>query len=120
MILVDSSVWIDHLRYGNADLSAALSSGEILTHEFIIGELACGDLRNRAELMADFKALPTAVVARHDEVLAMVELRRLSGKGLGWIDAHLIASCLILGAKLWTADKALQRAARALGLSYPS
>ncbi|HUO84464.1 MAG TPA: PIN domain-containing protein [Thermoanaerobaculia bacterium] len=108
MILVDTSVWIDHLRRGNVALVAALEREEVLTHPFVIGELACGDLKNRKELLDLLAALPSAVVATDEETLHLIEQRRLMGKGIGYIDAHLIASVkLTPDARLWTLDKKL-------------
>lgn len=108
MILADTSVWIDHFRRGNAALAAALERDEILTHPFVIGELACGTLRNRGEILRLLAALPSAVVATDGETLLFIERHRLPGKGIGYIDANLLASvALTLGARLWTLDKGL-------------
>lgn len=110
MILVDTSVWIDHFRRGNAELADALEREDVLTHPFVIGELACGDLKKRREILDLLAALPAAVVASDDETLHLIEERRLMGRGIGTIDAHLLASvALTEGARLWTLDKALLR-----------
>ena len=116
MILVDTSVWVDHLRHGNAALAARLDTGEVLTHPFVIGELACGGARRRREILASLATLPQAPVASHDEVLAFVDAQKLSGSGIGWIDAHLLASTRLSGVNLWTLDRSLAAAAHRLGI----
>ncbi|MEO7521879.1 MAG: type II toxin-antitoxin system VapC family toxin, partial [Gemmatimonas sp.] len=117
MILVDSSLWVDHLRSRSARLAAALEWGEVAMHPFVIGELACGHLRNRQELLDHWSRLPAAPVATDSEVLVFIENHRLIGHGLGYIDMGLLAS-VALGAdlKLWTRDTSLARAAERLGL----
>jgi len=117
--LVDTSVWIDHLRQGNDRLSDLLHRDEVLVHPFVVGELALGSMRNRAEIMGLLRSLPHLAVADHDEVLALVGSRRLAGTGIGWVDAHLLASAIIASAGLFTADRPLQRACRALGIGMP-
>lgn len=117
MILVDTAVWIDHLRRGNPRLQGLLLDGEVLAHAFVAGELACGGLGNRAELLGLLADLPQAPAAAHEEVLRVVEQRRLWGRGLGWVDAHLLASALLAPCALWTLDARLARAASALGLA---
>ena len=114
MILVDTSIWIDHLSRGNRDLSQLLHDGMVFCHPFVIGELACGNMRNRAEVLSLLAALPAAVVADHREALRLVSDRRLHGKGIGWIDIHLLASALLSECLLWTNDKALRSAVRLL------
>ena len=111
MILVDTSVWVEHLRTGNPRLQSLLHDGEVLCHPFVIGELACGGLRNREEILNLLAHLPQARVAEHDEVLNLVETERLYGRGLGWVDAHLIASARITGCGLLTLDRPLRRVA---------
>lgn len=114
MILVDTSVWIDHFRRGNAALAEALEREDVLTHPFVIGELACGELKNRREVLDLLAALPSAVVAGDEETLLFIERRRLMGKGLGYIDVHLLASTTLTDqALLWTLDKRLATLARA-------
>jgi hypothetical protein len=113
-ILVDTSVWVDHLRNGNDQLAGLLKDGSVLHHRFVVGELACGNLRNRAEILALLEALPETPGAEHLEVLQLVALRQLSGRGLGWVDAHLLASAILTGCTLWTFDQALGAAAVAL------
>ena len=119
MILVDTSVWVDHLRRGNAQLSSRLESAEVLCHPFIIGELACGSLSRRKEILSLLPKLPECTVAAHDEVLAFVETNRLVASGIGWIDAHLLASAALSRTQLWTLDRRLAEIARSLGLQVP-
>jgi predicted nucleic acid-binding protein len=107
VILVDTSIWINHLRSGNRRLRLFLEQGEVLCHPLIIGELACGSIRNRTEVFSLLRELPQAVVAEHSEVLRFLEQRRLNGKGVGWIDLHLLASAHLSNTLLWTADKSL-------------
>ena len=114
MILADTSVWVEHLRRGSPRLSALLEEGRILCHPFIVGELACGNLRNRTEILSLLEALPCAAAAAHDETLQFVLLHELHGKGLGWIDVQLLASSRLTGCTLWTKDKRLAAAARRL------
>ena len=115
MILVDTSVWIDHLRFGNAALVEILEEERVLLHPFVIGEIACGNLRNHARVLANLEALPVATLADHEEVVKLVEGHKLWGKGIGWIDAHLLASALVSGCRLWTLDRPLDRAAAIVG-----
>ncbi len=114
MILVDTSVWVNHLRKGNMRLGELLNNGEVVCHPFIIGELACGNLRNREEILGLLAALPGADVAGHDEVLHLISEHKLHGTGLGWVDAHLLTSALLTGCRVWTNDKSLDSAAEAL------
>ena len=93
-----------------------LDEGRVCCHEFVVGELACGTLRNRDELLALLKALPEVRMAKHDEVLTFVVKRQLSGRGLGWVDMHLLASALLANCKIWSLDKALAAAATQLKL----
>jgi len=118
MILVDTSIWIDHLRRGNDDLIALLKKVEVATHPFVIGELSCGKLKNRRAILALLDELPKVTIAEHEEVLGLVESRRLVGKGIGWMDAHLLASSLLSGTPIWTADKKLRSLGAILGVLY--
>lgn len=119
MILVDTSVWVDHLRTGDADLAALLDSNLVLTHPFVLGELACGNLRQRNVILNLLKALPQAKVATDEEVLFFIERHTLMGRGIGYIDAHLLAaSSLSAPVSLWTRDKRLRSMAGSLGLAY--
>jgi predicted nucleic acid-binding protein len=115
-LLVDTSVWINHLRQRDARLAQLLEDGLVWTHPFVIGELACGNLARRDELLELFSALPAVPVADHAEVLAFVESRQLMGTGLGWIDVHLLASAVLAAVPLWTADKNLSAVARGIGV----
>ena len=117
MTLVDTSVWVDHLRSGNRALEALLERDEVLTHPFVIGELACGRMRNRSEILGLLAALPGAVVADHAEVLAFVETHRLFGRGIGWVDVHLLASAMLSHARVLTMDRPLLRAAAMAGVT---
>jgi predicted nucleic acid-binding protein len=117
MILVDTSVWIDHLRVGNPKLKGLLLENMVLTHPFIVGELACGSLKNRQTIMSLLRTLPEAVSADHDEVLILLEDEHLYGCGIGWIDAHLLASARLSHAGIWTLDRCLARIASGLGIS---
>ena len=114
MILVDSSVWVDHLRKRDRKLASLLNERVVLCHPFVIGELACGKLKNRDEILSLLNALPMSTVAGHEEVVYLVSDRKLFGKGLGWIDIHLLASALLSKSTLWTRDKVLAASARAL------
>ena len=117
MILVDTSVWVDHLWRGEPDLSRRLEAGEVLTHPLVVGELAMGNLRQRETVLGALQALPRAVVASDDEVLAYVERKALHGQGIGYVDAHLLASArLSPDTRLWTRDRRLAELAGLLGL----
>ena len=118
MVLVDTSVWVSHLREGNSDLADLLNVGEVVCHRFVVGEIACGNLRNRAEIMSLLQALPMCIVAEHEEVLEFIDNGGLMGKGLGYIDVHLLASAVLTDTPLWTLDKQLKQAANALNISH--
>lgn len=119
MILVDTSVWIDHLRHGDAALAASLEAGQVAIHPFVVGELACGNLRDRAEVLGLLQSLPTLVVASDKEVLFSIEAHALAGLGIGYVDVHLLTSAKLSGATLWTRDKRLLTVAAGLGLAQP-
>ena len=119
MILVDTSVWIDHLRWPNARLSAALEGGQVVMHSFVVGELACGNLRNRRELLSLWRKLPFVPQATDDEALGYIDRHQLMGLGLGYIDVHLLASTALAGtARLWTKDRQLAAVAAKLALAH--
>jgi predicted nucleic acid-binding protein len=118
-VLVDTSVWIDHFRRPNADLELLLEEGRVWTHPFVIGELACGSLARRAEVLRLIETLPSAAVATHDEAMTLVERHRLEGTGLGWIDVHLLASARLTRQSLWSTDRRLRTTAVRLGLVDP-
>lgn len=118
MILVDTSVWIEHLRHGEPRLARALEDDDVLTHAYVIGELACGNLASREPILDLLHNLPQAREATHVEVLTMIERRRLFAKGIGYIDAHLLASAMLTPpSTLWTLDKRLGRVATELALA---
>jgi predicted nucleic acid-binding protein len=119
VILVDTSLWIDHLRSGNDVLADLLDNSAVLAHPWVTGELALGNLTHRAEILALLRALPQATLAEHDEVLLLIEQQALSGAGIGYVDAQLLAaSRLTPDTKLWTTDKRLANIAARLGLEY--
>ena len=118
MILVDTSVWVDHLRAGDAALGERLNHSQVLIHPFVLGEIACGNLRSRDEVLRLLKALPQAIVASHEEVLFFIERNALMGRGIGYVDAHLLAAAALGGStQLWTRDKRLRSVAAALNLA---
>jgi predicted nucleic acid-binding protein len=119
LILVDTSVWIDHLRTSFALLAAALEAEDVLVHPFIIGELACGEIKRRHEVLNLLATLPSSLVATDDEVLQFIENHHLMGKGIGYIDAHLLASATLTeAATLWTRDKRLAAIAVQLQIGF--
>jgi len=120
MVLVDTSIWISFFQTGNPRLKELLDEGHVLSHPFIIGELACGNLENRKEILALLKALPAAVEARHEEALHLIEFHRLMGQGLGYVDVHLLAAALLMSVSLWTSDKSLKDAAARLQVDFKS
>jgi len=120
LVLVDTSVWVEHLRNGTDGLAALLDEGHVVCHSFIIGELACGNLKNREEILKFLKALDSAALAEHEEVTRFIEIHSLMGKGLGYIDMHLLASAHLSKIPLWTLDKRLDEASARLGLRYES
>jgi len=117
MTLVDTSVWIEQFRRGSERLQSLLCDEQVFCHLFFIGELACGTLRNRQEILRLLSALPKARVADHEEVVHLVEERHLYGRGLGWVDTHLLASALLTRCTLWTLDKPLKQVAAAFKIS---
>ena len=120
MILVDTSVWIDHLHRVNPSLVASLERGDVLVHPLVIEELATGSLRHRAEVLAAMEDLNEGVTLSHDELLAFVDVRALWGKGLSLVDAQLLGAALLSrGAMtIWTRDKTLKVAAEAMQIAY--
>lgn len=119
MILADTSVWTAHLRHGEPRLSAALETERVLMHPFVIGELACGNLRQRDVLLELLRRLPVAPMGSDAEAHALVGARRLVGRGIGWIDVHLLAStALTPAARLWTYDRRLAAVAAELHVAF--
>jgi predicted nucleic acid-binding protein len=117
MVLADTSVWVRHFRQGEPALAHHLSEGLVLMHPFVSGELACGNLKGRAAILSHLRALPQVKVASNAEVLQLIEDRRLWGRGLGWVDVHLLASALLSHCAFWTLDRKLREAATELGLN---
>jgi predicted nucleic acid-binding protein len=119
MVLVDTSVWVDHLRSPNATLVGELDAGRVLAHPLVIGELACGRLKNRKEILGLLGRLPTLPVATHEEAMAFLERRSLMGRGIGFVDVHLLAStALAMPARLWTRDRRLALVASDLRCAF--
>lgn len=118
MILVDTSVWIDHLRNGNRKLNELLMANEVCSHEFIYGELLCGDIKNSSEFFENLLQLLFLQTAQHSEVIYFLKMHQLSARGIGWIDVHLIASSYLYDAKIFTLDKKLHVIANELNILY--
>src|SRR3989304_3904897 len=118
MVLVDTSVWVSYLRDGNAELASLLNDGRVLSHPLIVGELAGGNLKDRSVILSFLKLLPMSIEADHDEVLSFIENNRLMGKGMGYVDVHLITSAVLTGVPVWTLDKKLAQAADSLHIRY--
>jgi predicted nucleic acid-binding protein len=115
LILVDTSVWVDHLRKGDAGLIELLDTGQVITHPLIIGEIAMGSLRTRTVVLDSLQRLPRAMLASDEEVLEFVERHKLHGRGVGYVDAHLLASTQISQIAVWTRDKRLAAVAKTFG-----
>lgn len=119
MVLVDTSVWVDHLQRGNPELAALLNRGRVLVHPFVIGELALGSLQQRTRILDALQNLPTVTQATDTEVQGFISAHTLYGIGIGYVDAHLLAATrLTPAAQLWTLDKRLQAAADGLGMAF--
>ena len=120
MILVDTSVCVDHLRRANLELVDLLERGQVLVHPFVVGEIACGSLSDREAALELLRQLPAEAVADPDEALGFIELRGFHGEGIGYVDLHLLASAaLTAGSTLWTRDKRLRETADALNCAHP-
>lgn len=115
-MLVDTSIWVDHFRQGDAALTSLLNRAEVECHPFIVGELACGLLRRRVEVLSLLEKLPNLPLGAHGEVMMFVERHELMGRGIGWIDAHLLVSASLGRVPLWTRDRRLAGVARMLQL----
>ena len=120
MILLDSSVWIDHLRKAEPAVVSLLNDHEVLCHPFVIGEIACGSLAQRQLVVKTLSALPKVTIAEHEEVLSYIKSHQLFSLGLSFIDIHLLASCTLSATQIWTRDRRLNDAATSLSLSYRS
>ena len=119
MILVDTSVWIDHFQKAIPPLASALEREDVMIHPFVVGELACGELKRRSEVLDLLAALPSAVAATDGEALRFIDEHRLMGKGIGYIDVHLLASVVLTAAaQLWTNDKRLRAVAARLRIDF--
>lgn len=118
MILVDTSVWIDHFRKSNTHLIELLKNGYVSCHPLIIGELACGNLKQRDKIISLLKTLPKTKIAADDEVLYFIEERQLMSKGIGIVDMHLLTSVILTNILLWTADKRLKVIAKLLNICF--
>ena len=118
MVLVDTSVWVSHFRDGNAELASLLNDGRVLCHPLIIGELACGNLKDRAVILSSLQMLPMAIEAEYEEVLSFIENHRLMGKGIGYVDVHLLTSAVLTSMPIWTLDKRLAQTADSLYINY--
>ncbi len=118
MILVDTSIWIEHFRKGSDELKEILGVGQVLIHPFIIGELSLGSFRNRKIVLQMLGDLPKSVIALDDEVASFIEKHRLYGLGIGYVDVHLLASAILTNVRIWTRDKKLKEVAVKLGCSY--
>ena len=117
MILVDTSVWIDHFHHSDEDLKELLLSNQVCIHPFVLGELSCGNIKNRKEVLSLLRTLRSIDLVLDEEVFILIEDRNLFGKGLGFIDIHLLASALVHYVPIWTRDKSLKRVAGELGVS---
>jgi predicted nucleic acid-binding protein len=118
VILADTSVWVNHFRQEDPRLSQALQDGHVLMHPFVIGEIACGNLRSRTKVLNYLERLPSSVAADHEEVLRFLGQHTLFGTGISWIDVHLLASARLSNCRLWTLDRRLLTAATTLRLGY--
>ncbi len=118
MVIVDTSIWISHLHDGNRQLEQLLLDAEVMCHIFVIGELACGNMKNRNEILSLLQSLPRSPIIEFNEYLHFIEHNQLEGKGIGFVDVQLLASAQLAGLPLWTGDKRLKSAAKELGLAY--
>jgi len=118
MILVDTSIWVSHLRQSSRRLEKLLMNAEVMCHPFIIGELACGNLENRNEIISLLQSLPMAPTVEFDEFLFFIDRNHMMGQGVGFVDVHLLASAQLAGVLLWTADKKLKSSADQLELTF--
>lgn len=118
MVLVDTSVWVNYLRQGQPELQKLLLDAKVASHPFIIGELACGNISNREEILSLLSSLPLLEEVEHDELLLFIEHNQLMGTGLGFVDVHLMASAVLSDIPIWTEDKRLKKACLSLGINF--
>lgn len=118
MVLIDTSVWVEHFRKGEIGLEALLNDSRVSCHPFIVGELACWNLKKRTEILSLLHTLPVAIPAEHEEVMRVIEKYRLMGKGLGYVDMHLLASAMLTNISLWTLDERFYKVSSMLGIAY--
>ena len=118
MVLVDTSVWIDHFRNENAQLIHLLNNSEVFCHQFIVGEIACGNIQNRLEILSLLKSLPQSSIVEHEEILIFIDKNNIMGQGLGYIDIALLTSAILSGLSLWTLDKNLKTIAEKFDIHY--
>ena len=118
MILADTSIWVEHFKKSNSKFVSLLQEAEIACHPFVIGELACGNLKNRRETLTLLAALPQCDLASHKELLEFIDQRKLAGRGVGWVDINLLASTVLDNCLIWTKDKRLHSVAEKLGISF--
>ena len=122
MVLVDTSVWIDSFRKPNPQLADLLRTYQVLIHPMVLGELACGNLKNRAAFLKHVSNLNTCNTARHQEIISWIDRFQVQGRGLGWVDVNLLHTCWLTGATVWSLDKGLQAIAReqSYEFTYPA
>jgi hypothetical protein len=118
VVIVDTSIWVNHLRRGSRHLEELLLDARVVCHPFIVGELVCGNLNNRDEFLSLLQSLPMAPTVVLDELLYFIERHRLMGEGIGFVDANLLASAHLSGIPLWTLDRGLRSAATKLKVAY--
>ena len=118
MVIVDTSIWINHLRKGDKHLEKLLLDAEVVCHPFVIGELACGNLKNRNEIISLLQSLPHSPTVDHQEFLYFIDKHPLMGKGIGFVDVHLLASAQLAKLPIWTADSKLRTVSNELELLY--
>ena len=117
MILADASVWIEYFREGLPELGERLRRSEVVMHPFVVGELACGNFSNRQATLDLLQQLRSVAVAEHEEVMNFIRARKLHGRGIGYVDAHLLAAAALEGCQLWTVDRRLDSVATSLGIA---
>jgi predicted nucleic acid-binding protein len=118
MIIVDTSIWVDHLSKGCSELELLLNDNKVIVHPYVIGELACGNIRNRKLILSYLTALPSVPVITSSEYFMFIDSNKLTGQGLGFVDIHILGSAFLVGLKVYTRDKALLHASEKLGIRY--